>query len=99
MADDVESIRKSIKLYMWVFGSLMVLTVITVAVAYIPFSMTGHIIVALFIASIKAALVALFFMHLNHERKLIYQTLGFTFFFFLGLIFLSLLAKFDVVSL
>lgn len=99
MADDVESIKKSIKLYMGVFIALLVLTVVTVAVAYIPFSMTGHVIVALFIASIKAGLVAAFFMHLSHEKKLIYQTLIFTFIFFLGLIFLSLLAKYDPITL
>jgi len=43
------------------------------------------IIVALFIATIKGSLVALFFMHLNHERKMIYWVLMLTAVFFVVL--------------
>jgi caa(3)-type oxidase subunit IV len=37
-----------------------------------------NIIVGMIVATFKAALVALIFMHLNHERPLIYKVLAFT---------------------
>jgi|1048.fasta_scaffold30249_2 cytochrome c oxidase subunit 4 len=49
--------------------ALMVLTVITVGVAQIEFGGVWNIIVAMIVASIKATLVALFFMHLKYEDK------------------------------
>ena len=62
--------------YVAVFGTLIVLTVITVAVAYIGFKHEWQkIVVALAIASIKAVAVAGFFMHLKFEGKLIYLIL------------------------
>ena len=48
------------------------------------------IVVALFIASIKATLVASFFMHLISEKKLIYSVLILTVVFFLVLLFVPL---------
>ena len=65
---------KHVKTYFMVFGALMVLTVITVGVR-ICTATPQAIIVALIIATIKGSLVALFFMHLKHERKLIYSAL------------------------
>ncbi len=52
--------------YLKVLVTLLVLTVITVWVAQYNFG-NWNIIVAMFVASIKAALVALFFMHLKYE--------------------------------
>ena len=46
---------------------LLILTVITVAAAGINFG-SGNVVIALFIASVKAILVALFFMHLRYEK-------------------------------
>lgn len=54
-------------LYLKIFGALLVLTVITVGVTRIDFG-TMNIVVAMVIASAKAMLVALFFMHLKYER-------------------------------
>lgn len=61
--------------YMVIFASLAVLTVITVAVGiYLRFrSEAVNVLLALLIASVKASLVALFFMHLKFEGKLIYM--------------------------
>lgn len=59
----------SVKIYVQVFTALIVLTVVTTAVAFVdlgPFS----VVVALVIAVCKALLVALFFMHLRHSTKL-----------------------------
>ncbi|MGF1655852.1 MAG: cytochrome C oxidase subunit IV family protein [Verrucomicrobiales bacterium] len=95
MADDVESLKKHIRTYLLVFAALGVLTVLTVWASYLPVSTAWHVVIALFIASIKAGLVAAFFMHLTSEKKLIYQIMIFTVFFFLGLIFLTILAYKD----
>lgn len=49
---------------------LLALTFLTVAVSRFNFG-SWNIVVALLVASIKAVLVALFFMHLRYEKKLI----------------------------
>ena len=66
-------------LYYKIFGVLMALTLITVAVSKIPGMEHHHaagIIIAMAIASVKATLVALFFMHLKFEVKSIYIIVG-----------------------
>ena len=60
--------------YYAIFAALVVLTIVTVAVAFIHIeSELVKVLVALLIASIKATCVALFFMHLKFEGKLIYM--------------------------
>ena len=54
-------------LYVRTLAALLVLTVITVAASYIDFG-AGNVVIALFIATIKAILVALFFMHLKDDK-------------------------------
>ena len=56
------------KIYIGIFLSLMVLTAATVAAAYVnlgPF----NIVIALAIASLKATLVVLYFMHARYSPK------------------------------
>ena len=68
--------------------ALLILTVITVAAAGIHFgSGTANVVIALTIATIKAILVALFFMHLAHDKPVnaIVASAGFI---FLGLFLL-----------
>lgn len=55
-------------LYMKVFIALLVLTVITVAVSRVDFG-TWNVVIAMLVASVKAMLVAVVFMHLSHEDK------------------------------
>ena len=63
--------------YYGIFGLLVVLTIVTVAVAFIHIqSEAVKVLLALTIASIKAAFVALFFMHLKFEGKMIYFIVG-----------------------
>lgn len=50
-----------------VFGALIVLTIITVAVAYVPLGMFAAP-VAVAIAVAKASLVVMFFMHLKYDN-------------------------------
>lgn len=57
------------KTYVIVWIVLMVLTAITVYVSYINFG-TLNIVIALTVASIKATIVALYFMHLKFEDSI-----------------------------
>ena len=70
-----EEFKAHIKKYWVIFGALMVLTLVTVAVSYLELGTLGSIVLALIVATVKGTLVALFFMHLIDERKLIYWTL------------------------
>jgi cytochrome c oxidase subunit IV len=59
-----------VPLMIGVFVSLLALTWITVAVTAIDLGYAGNIILGMFIATIKATLVALYFMHLRWEKPL-----------------------------
>ena len=54
--------------------------------------------VAMLVATFKAGLVAAIFMHLSAEKKMIYRILIFTFFFVLGLFWLTYLAWYDPIT-
>src|SRR5436305_5739196 len=59
--------------YFAIFGILVFLTIVTVGVAFLHIEQEWiKVLLALTIASIKATFVALFFMHLKFESKLIY---------------------------
>jgi cytochrome c oxidase subunit 4 len=64
--------------YLLVFGTLLVLTVITVAASYLNLPTGPTVALGLTIAAVKAGLVGAFFMHLRHERVLIYAALSLT---------------------
>jgi cytochrome c oxidase subunit 4 len=55
------------KTYTAVLIGLLILTVVTVAAAGFDFG-SMNIVIALLIASMKGSLVALFFMHLRHDK-------------------------------
>ena len=89
--NDPEHIKREVRVYLLVFGSLAVLTGATVAARYLFDLPMGYAItVALIIAAMKASLVACFFMHLLSEKKLIYAVLTLTAIFFAFLIWLPL---------
>jgi cytochrome c oxidase subunit 4 len=54
-----------------VFVALLALTVVTVLVSYVDLGL-WNAVVALLIAAVKASLVALFFMHLKSESRLVW---------------------------
>lgn len=58
--------------YVAVAVALYILTFITVWAAWIDLGKILNTIIALSIASFKASLVALFFMHLKYESKLLW---------------------------
>jgi cytochrome c oxidase subunit 4 len=91
MADTPEQILKDMKKYWRIGWILLACTVLTVVVAKITPSVT----IGLGIATVKAGLVAFFFMHLKHEKSMIYKVLVYTCFFAIGLMFLTLLALYD----
>ena len=63
-------IDRHVRVYLIVFGSLMVLTGLTVAAwKWGPEAIGPTIAIALLIAVVKASLVALFFMHLSAEKR------------------------------
>ena len=105
MADSPEEIKKHIKLYLLIGATLFVCTVITVAVAkieWLDFGSRGFdtadMVIGLLIATFKATLVALIFMHLNHEKKLIYWLFGFGLVFGVSLMALTGLAFADPIE-
>jgi cytochrome c oxidase subunit 4 len=75
--------------YLAVFAALMILTVITVWISTIDLG-DMNVVVALVVATIKAVLVLLFFMHLRHGSRLLWVVLGSSFFFLALLIGLTM---------
>jgi cytochrome c oxidase subunit 4 len=59
------------RIYIIVWIMLLILTAVTWGVSYVNLGL-GNVAVALLIASVKAALVALFFMHLRYEKRLVW---------------------------
>ena len=64
--------------YLSVFVALLILTVVTVAVASLDLTEGMTVLVAVSIATFKAALVAMFFMHLKGEKPAVFWSLGLT---------------------
>ena len=89
-AHSADDIRGHVKTYFAIFGALMVCTVITVGVSYLHLPIPMAILVALVVATIKGSLVAMFFMHLKGERKLVYYVLALTVVFFVFMMFVPL---------
>ena len=77
----------SIRTYNYVFVSLICLTLITVWVATHDLGAL-NVIIAMLIATVKATVVALLFMHLNYENKLIWMIVVYPV-FILGLMLLG----------
>jgi cytochrome c oxidase subunit IV len=84
-------VKAEVRRYLIVFAALIVGTIVTVLASYVNFGTPGaNIVVALIIASVKAFLVAGYFMHLVSEKIMIYTILIATVFFFGGLMYLTL---------
>jgi cytochrome c oxidase subunit IV len=58
----------SLKLYLGIFGALIFFTLLTVALSYVHLG-SLNLAIAILIASMKAGLVVVFFMHLQHDNK------------------------------
>ena len=75
-ATDVSAVKRSVKTYIGVFVTLLFLTMVTVGISYLHLSIVPAVVLAMLVATVKGGLVALYFMHLNHEHKIIYWTLA-----------------------
>jgi cytochrome c oxidase subunit 4 len=89
--DHAADIDRHVRIYLTVFVALMVLTIVTVAIARVHLPTPIAVALALFVATIKGGLVACYFMHLISEKKLIIAVLALTVAFFVPLLALPLL--------
>jgi cytochrome c oxidase subunit IV len=95
--DHAHDVSKHVKVYIAVFLGLLAGTVATVGMYYVHFdSVPLTIAIALFIATVKAFLVAGFFMHLISEKKTIYAVLAATVFFFASMMYLIVWGRGEV---
>ncbi|MFN0100455.1 MAG: cytochrome C oxidase subunit IV family protein [Bryobacteraceae bacterium] len=90
MSEHVHS--SSPRIYAIILGALLILTAITVGAAYVNFG-SFNLIIAVLIATLKATLVALFFMHLRHDPPLN------AIIFVSSLIFLGLFLLFPLIDI
>jgi cytochrome c oxidase subunit 4 len=88
---------RDVRGYVAVFGTLLALTMVTVAIASLSLPTGAAIALGLLIASVKAALVVMFFMHLKGERPLVLWPLALTAFLCLFLIIFVLWSESDHV--
>ena len=95
----IEEIKKHVRVYIAVFSALAILTMVTVGVGYLDLPMMPALITGLVIATIKAGLVAAYFMHLLGERKVILYSLMLTGVFFLCMVALFISSLADQVAL
>ena len=68
---EAQDIQEHVRVYVMVFVALAVLTVVTVAISYIGMRPALAICVAMVVATVKASLVASYFMHLITEQRVI----------------------------
>ena len=94
-SDHAVDIDRHVRVYITVFVALMILTIITVAIARLHLPVPIAVTVALLVATIKGSLVACYFMHLISEKKLIYAVLALTAFFFAALLALPIFTVSD----
>jgi len=104
MADATLDLTKTKKTYAVVGIALFVFTGVTVTIGLAPIfdfgppgPDAGDFVLGLAVASFKASLVALIFMHLNHEKGLIYKLLLFTVVFAFAMMTLTLFADWDPI--
>jgi cytochrome c oxidase subunit 4 len=93
--DHAVDIDRHVRIYITVFVTLMVLTIVTVAVSRFHLPVPIAVTVALIVATIKGSLVACYFMHLISEKKLIYAVLALTAVFFAALLALPIFTVSD----
>lgn len=94
-----EHLQQQVRVYFVVFISLMVLTIVTVAVSRLQLPVAAGIAVALVVASVKGTLVAGIFMHLFHDKfPFIFKVLIFSAIFFVVMIGLFLFGYLDTFA-
>ena len=95
MSDEAQDIKKEVRGYLFVFAALGALTIFTVALSYLNVTMALAIALALCVATLKSSLVASFFMHLIHEKKIVYFVLILAVAFFAVMMFFIVISPSD----
>jgi cytochrome c oxidase subunit 4 len=85
--------------YLAVFGALLALTLATVAVSFLQLPAGPTVALGLTIATAKAALVILFFMHLKGEQPMVVWPLALTMFLFVALFAFVLWTEADHIQI
>jgi cytochrome c oxidase subunit 4 len=62
----------SVRIYFAIFAALLVGTALTVVAAFFDFPWRLNTVVALTIATVKATLVVLYFMHVRYSTRLVW---------------------------
>lgn len=99
MSDDLKHLDEHVRACMVVFGSLLVLTFLTVAATYLDVPKAAVITLALCIATVKGSMVVLYFMHLVSEKKLIFISLALTGFFFIVLMMVPFAGHYGTIEM
>ncbi|MGD0745564.1 MAG: hypothetical protein ABSA45_10450 [Verrucomicrobiota bacterium] len=82
---------------LYVFVAVLCTTALMICASYLPhYSWAVKVALILAVACVNAFIVAGFLMHLLSEKKMIYTLLGFTAFFFAGLMGLTIYAMHDM---
>jgi cytochrome c oxidase subunit 4 len=97
--DGHEDIRQHVRRSLIVFGALLGLTSVTVAVSYMRLPARLAIAAAALFATFKAGLVAAFFMHLISERRAIYVLLTVAGVLLAGMVGLTMFSWYDQVRI
>ena len=92
-------VRQHVRVYVMVFSALAVLTIVTVAISYLHLPTAYAIGIAMVVATVKASLVALYFMHLISEEKAILWLLALCAAFFAALMFLPVSTETGIAPL
>ena len=82
-----------VRIYVMIVLALLVGTALTVMAAFVDFPWQLNTIVALTIATIKATLVVLFFMHVRYSTRLVWVIVAAAL-FWMGILFALTLADF-----
>lgn len=82
---------------LYVFIAVICTTSLMIFASFLPnYGWTAKVALILAVACVNAFVVAGFLMHLLSEKKMIYTVLGFTVFFFAGLMGLTIWAMHDM---
>lgn len=97
-SDDELHVHGGPKVYSTVLAALLALTVVTVGVSRIDFG-AANVAIALLIATVKATLVGLWFMHLKYDKIINGMIFGATVFFlalFFGYPYIDMMSRTDI---
>ena len=98
MSDHSDDVSKHIRGYLIIGGTLILGTILTVLASQVDLGHGWNIVLALVIATVKASLVALYFMHLISEKKLILWVMLLTVAFFIVLLLVPVFTVADRIG-